>query len=97
MQTLVTLDLAHGADGSQIRLLDFDDATRIHKLLIGAGVRLGQPVKCVKLDDGRWGATLRVGISMPQLVRLSALDDADVANRLGVMMQQIKKPLVELL
>jgi hypothetical protein len=97
MQTLVTLDLAHGADGSQIRLLDFDDATRIHKLLIGAGVRLGQPVKCVKLDDGRWGATLRVGISMPQLVKLSTSGDADVAAQLGVMMQQIKQPLVELL
>jgi hypothetical protein len=97
MQTLVTLDLCHNASGDQIRNLSFDDATALHKTLIAKGVRLGQPVKCVKLEDGRWGATLRVGISMPQLVALSVLDDAAVADRLSDMMAQIEAPLAKLL
>ena len=97
MQTLVTLDLSHNAHGRQIRSLSFDDATAIHKALIARGVRLGQPVKCVKLDDGRWGATLRVGISMPQLVALSELDNEGVEARLSAMMAQIGTPLAELL
>jgi hypothetical protein len=97
MQTLVTLDLCHGADGRQLRNIDFDGATAIHKALIGQGVRLGQPVKCVKLADGRWGATLRIGVSMPQLVRLSALDDAEVAAEFAALMAQIENPLGKLL
>lgn len=97
MQTLVTLDLCHNASGDQVRTLSFDDATTIHKALISKGVRLGQPVKCVKLGDGRWGATLRVGISMPQLVALSALDDDVLTARMADMMTQIEAPLAELL
>jgi hypothetical protein len=97
MQTLVTLDLCHDATGEQIRTLDFDDATAIHKALIGKDVRLGQPVKCVKLDDGRWGATLRVGISMPQLVGLAELGDAEIAQRLDDQMLRIEVSLAELL
>lgn len=93
MQTLVTLDLCHSADGQQQRTLDFDDATRIHKVLIEQGIRLGQPVKCVKLADGRWGATLRIGVSMPQLVRLSQLDDAQVAAEFAAMMERIAEAL----
>jgi hypothetical protein len=97
MQTLVTLDLCHDTAGNQIRDLDFDDATAIHKSLIGQGVRLGQPVKCVKLSDGRWGATLRIGVSMPQLVRLSAEADAEVSRRFAEMMVRIAAPLAKLL
>jgi hypothetical protein len=97
MQTLVTLDLCHDASGAQRRTLDFDDATRIHKALIGQGIRLGQPVKCVRLSDGRWGATLRVGVSMPQLVRLAALDDATVAATFDGMMAQIGEALAPLI
>jgi hypothetical protein len=97
MQTLVTLDLCHDAGGAQVRALDFDNATAIHKELIGKGIRLGQPVKCVKLTDGRWGATLRVGISMPQLVRLAALGDAEIASELNKLMTQIEAPLGQLL
>jgi hypothetical protein len=97
MQTLVTLDLCHDAAGAQLRTLDFDDATRIHKALIGQGVRLGQPVKCVKLSDGRWGATLRVGISMPQLVGLNERSDADISGHFERLMTQIEAPLAALL
>ncbi len=97
MQTLVTLDLCHSAEGGQLRTLDFDDATKIHKALIGKHVRLGQPVKCVKLTDGRWGATLRVGISMPQLVGLAGETDAEIEARLADMTAQIEALLAELL
>jgi hypothetical protein len=95
MQTLVTLDLCHDAEGNQVRTLDFDKATEMHKALIGKGIRLGQPVKCVKLIDGRWGATLRVGISMPQLVRLAQLGDAEIAAELDRLMARITAPLAE--
>ena len=97
MQTLVTLDLCHDQNGNQARNIDFDGATVIHKALIGQGVRLGQPVKCVKLADGRWGATVRIGISMPQLVKLSVLDDAEIAATLDTMMDRIAVPLGALL
>ena len=97
MQTLVTLDLCHDQSGNQTRNIDFDGATAIHKALIGQGIRLGQPVKCVKLADGRWGATVRIGISMPQLVKLSVLNDAEIAATLNMMMDRIAQPLGELL
>lgn len=95
MQTLVTLDLCHGASGVQLRTLDFEDAVRIHRALIGKGIRLGQPVKCVKLSDGRWGATLRVGVSMPQLVKLAVHDDQEVAAEFAEMMARIQAVLTE--
>jgi hypothetical protein len=93
MQTLVTLDLCHSGNGEQRRSLDFDDATRIHKAMIADGVRLGQPVKCVKLPDGRWGATLRIGVSMPQLVQFAVLDEAAVAAEFDGMMGAIGEAL----
>ena len=68
MRTLSTLDLA-GLGGGDAT---FEDATRWHKALLGHGVRLGQPVKCVKLDGGGWGATLRIGLSMPMVAERSA-------------------------
>ena len=97
MQTLVTLDLCHDQSGDQVRNIDFDGATAIHKALIAQGIRLGQPVKCVKLADGRWGATVRIGISMPQLVKLSAHNDAEIAAALDAMMDRIAQPLGALL
>ena len=97
MQTLVTLDLCHDQSGEQVRSIDFDGATAIHKALIGQGIRLGQPVKCVKLADGRWGATVRIGISMPQLVKLSVHNDAEIAATLDTMMKRISELLGELL
>ena len=97
MQTLVTLDLCHDQSGNQVRNIDFDGATAIHKALIGQGIRLGQPVKCVKLTDGRWGATVRIGISMPQLVTLSMHNDAEIAATLDAMMDRIAQALGDLL
>lgn len=69
MRTLSTLDL------SRIGGHSFEDAQGWHKALVGHHVRLGQPVKCVRLPDGRWGATLRVGLTMAQIVDRASLDD----------------------
>lgn len=97
MQTLVTLDLCHDGKGAQRRDLDFDDAARIHKSLIGNGIRLGQPVRCVRLRDGRWGATLRVGLSMPQLCNFHALDNVALEAALNDAMAAIEDELGKLL
>ena len=84
MRTLSTIDLTP-LPGSP----DFDQAVALHKALVGRDVRLGQPVKCVKLADGRWGATLRVGISMPQVTAFDQMDDAAMTARLAADMARI--------
>lgn len=88
MRTLSTIDLTPlpGAP-------DFDMAVALHKALVERDIRLGQPVKCVRLPDGRWGATLRVGISMPQVVAFDALDDGALAARLAADMGRIADAL----
>ena len=66
MRTLETLDVS-----SLSIAPTFDDAQAVHHKLALSGIRLGQPVKCVR-RDGHWGGTLRVGLSMPQVVALCA-------------------------
>jgi hypothetical protein len=84
MRTLSTIDMSQRPGHP-----DFDEAVRIHKALVDGGIRLGQPVKCVKLDDGRWGATLRLGLSMPQVVALDRLDDSALAAKLAADMDRV--------
>lgn len=88
--TLATLDLS-GTPGNP----DFDEARRRHAALIADGIRLGQPVKCVRLADGRWGATLRVALSMPQIVDLDTLGDRALSDKLGGDMAAIARALTE--
>jgi hypothetical protein len=90
MRTLSTLDLSGFAPG---RAASFDDATRWHKALLAHHIRLGQPVKCVTLPDGRWGATLRIGLSMPQVVERAALGDEALAASFGRDMAAIREAL----
>ncbi len=102
MLTLVTLDLCHDPAGTRLRALTFDDATRLHQALIGEDIRLGQPVRCVMLgsaSDGStiWGATLRIGLSMPQVTRLDALADDVLADWFGTAMARIEARLAALL
>jgi hypothetical protein len=73
MRTLSTLDLSAG--GAR-----FEDAQAWHKAMALGGVRVGQPVKCVRLRDGRWGATLRIGLTMAQVVDAAAGDDGFAAD-----------------
>ena len=82
--TLATLDL---------RALplqpDLAAAQRLHRVLAARGLRLGQPVKCLRLPDGRWGGTLRAGLSMPLIVELSALSPGSLEARLAADMDKI--------
>jgi hypothetical protein len=90
MRTLSTLDLSGFSGGGA----SFEDATRWHKALLGHGVRLGQPVKCVRLPDSGWGATLRIGLSMPLVVERAGLGDAATLDAFTADMARIRKALV---
>ncbi len=89
MRTLSTLDLSGLGGGGAT----FEDAQRWHHELLGHGIRLGQPVKCVKLEDGRWGATLRVGLSMPMVVEKAKLADDSLALSFAADMRKIAEAL----
>ena len=88
MRTLSTIDLSRRPGRP-----DIDAAVRLHRALVDDGIRLGQPVKCVRLDDGRWGATLRLGLSMPQIVALDPLDDGALAAVLAGDMTRIAQAI----
>lgn len=90
MRTLSTLDLSGLAGGGAC----FEDATRWSKALLDHGVRLGQPVKCVRLADGGWGATLRIGLTMAQVVEGAALDDAALSRVFAADMARIRAALL---
>ena len=78
MRTLSTLDLS-GLTGGRAT---FEDARVWHKALLGHGVRLGQPVRCVRLagPGDRWGATLRIGLAMWQVADRAGLSDEALAR-----------------
>ena len=88
MRTLSTLDLSGMAGGAT-----FEDAQAWHKAMAGLGVRLGQTVKCVKLDDGRWGATLRIGLTMPDIVRRAELSDGALKRSFETDMARVREAL----
>jgi hypothetical protein len=88
MRTLSTLDLGEFAGGAT-----FEDSTRWHQAMLAHGVRLGQPVKCVKLEDGSWGATLRIGLSMPMVVERAALDEEALRRSFAEDMARVRAAL----
>jgi hypothetical protein len=89
MRTLSTLDLSGLGGGSAT----FEDAVRWHKALLAHGVRLGQPVKCVKLPGGGWGATLRIGLAMPMVVERAALAPDALDRAFRTDMARIREAL----
>ena len=86
--TLSTFDLSPLA-GSP----DFATAQRWQRVLAARGIRLGQPVKCVRLSDGRWAGTLRVSLSMPLMTELAELDEAAIIRRFDGDMASIAEVL----
>jgi hypothetical protein len=90
MRTLSTLDLSALKPGGAT----IEDAQAWHRKMALAGVRVGQPVKCVRLADGRWGATLRIGLAMGQVVDAAILDDAALACRFETDMAAIRAALL---
>ncbi|MDY7097979.1 MAG: hypothetical protein SXU28_07565 [Pseudomonadota bacterium] len=83
MRTLLTLDMTQLPSLSTI-----EDAQAIHRSLAFDGIRLGQPVKCVRKADG-WGGTLRIGLSMPQLIRWAGLPLTECKAQLAHDMSRI--------
>ncbi len=88
MRTLVTLDVS-----SLPQARTFEDAQALHRRIACGGIRLGQPVRCRKLEDGTWAGTLRIGLSMPQVVALAALDDAAMNDALASDMRRVAAAL----
>jgi hypothetical protein len=86
MRTLSTLDLSTSG-------ATFEDAQGWHKVMALAGVRVGQPVKCVRLPDGRWGATLRIGLAMGQVVDKAGLADEALAAAFAADMAKVRAAL----
>lgn len=97
LQTLVVMDT------SRRRLTEDHLAARgLHLQLINAKirgskpVRLGPPVKCLKLPDGRYAGNLTVSLSMPQIVEFAALESSALSERLDQEFQAIAKRVREL-
>ena len=88
MRTLSTLDLSEMGRGST-----FEDSARWHKAMVPLGVRLGQPVKCAKLGDGKWGATLRVGLTMADIVKRAGLSDDELSGAFTRDMVRVRETL----
>ena len=89
MRTLSTLDLS----GLKAGGASFEDAQAWHKAMALRGVRVGQPVKCVRLPDGRWGATLRIGLTMGQVVDAAILENGALPGRFEADMAAIREAL----
>lgn len=87
MRTLATLDVS-----ALPGLGSFEEAQNLHKALALGGIRLGQPVKCVRLDQG-WGGTLRVGLSMPQMSDWSTWSQSELKRHLASDMAEIAAAL----
>lgn len=88
MRTLSTLDLSALGSGASL-----EDAKTWHRALVDRNIRLGQPVKCVKLPDGGWGATLRIGLSMPFVVERAQLSDDALAESFRKDMETVAEAL----
>lgn len=94
LRTLVTLDLSQMGEGR-----DFDFARELYLSLgrrsanlsrLGLEpIRLGQPVKCIRLPDGRFGANVRIGLSMPQMVEYAAMDSRTLRQTMTDKMTRI--------
>lgn len=70
--TLATLDIST-LPGTP----DLAKAQCWQRVLAARGIRVGQPVKCARLPDGRWAGTLRLSLSMPLIsARANAGEDA---------------------
>ena len=90
MRTLSTLDLTALLPGGA----SFEDAQAWHKAMALGGVRVGQPVKCVRLPDGRWGATLRIGLAMGQVTDAAALSQDALERALNADMAKVREALI---
>lgn len=89
MRSLSTLDLTGLAGGGST----FEQAQGWYKAMLAHGVRLGQPVKCVRLATGDWGATLRIGLAMWHVADRAALPDDALARSFATDMARVREAL----
>jgi hypothetical protein len=82
--TLATLDLSRLPGAPDIAV-----AQRWCRVLSARGLRLGQPVKCLRRADGGWAGTLRLSLSMPMIATLAPLDARTLTSRFERDMVQI--------
>lgn len=77
--------------------LDIDDAKAVYaslytdvsggfadsreRMIAAEACHVGQPVRCLKLPDGRWAGTLRLSLSAPQISELAGLDRPEMRRR----------------
>ena len=52
------------------------------RMIAAEACHVGQPVRCAKLPDGQWAATLRMSLSAPQISHLAGLDRAAMLQRI---------------
>jgi hypothetical protein len=90
MKTLVTIDTSALAAAQS-----FEDAQKLHRKLALSGLRLGQPVRSVRTPNGQWGGTLRIGLSMPQIVEWSSFDEGGLIQHLSSAMAGVADALVD--
>lgn len=83
MQTLATVDISSLPASRR-----FENAQELHRKMALEGIRLGQPVKSVRIEGG-WGGTMRIGLSMPQFSNWAALSDDAVEATLAADMRAI--------
>lgn len=82
--TLATLDLTSLPGNPDIIV-----AQRWQRVLAARGMRLGQPVRCVRTASGDWGANLRISLSMPLIGEFAQLDRGALRQRLDHDMARI--------
>ncbi|MBL0923151.1 MAG: hypothetical protein IBJ12_01610 [Sphingomonadaceae bacterium] len=59
------------------------------KLTASEICHLGQPVKCLKHDDGEWAPTLRLSLSAPQIFEMIGLDADRLVERFTADIERI--------
>ena len=89
MQTLITVDVS-----SLANMRTFDEAQIVYRAMASKGLRLGQPVKSVRVA-GEWAGTLRIGLSMPQVSAWAELNADALDSVLAADMSKVAAALTE--
>ena len=69
----------------------FDDPEEI--LTANEICHLGQPVRCLRTDDGEWAPTLRFALSAPLIAALLGLDAQHLAERFRADLERVGRKI----
>lgn len=87
------LDLEDGKFIYRSMFSDLELADGVQDPIANTHIQLGQPVKCRKLDDGRWQATLRVSLGAPTISEVAFASDEAIRARFVSDMGRIHRKL----